>query len=181
MRKVRCIIAWPAALAEKACPPRISLPAKPPFAWLLNAGLVSSPKICSKLTPCCRRRSRSSRSVCALSSPFRSTPWRTLIRRSQFLGILYLDSRRSTAFSKLDRQILDAVAVEAASILDNARLVERERERQRIEQELNIARQIQQALLPRGFRDFPYLAVSGVNLPCHACGGDYFDVFPMND
>ena len=50
------------------------------------------------------------------------------------------------------RQILDALAVEAASILDNARLVERERERQRMEQELNIARDIQQALLPRGFR-----------------------------
>ena len=37
-------------------------------------------------------------------------------------------------------------AVQAASILDNARLVERERERQRLEQELSIARTIQQAL-----------------------------------
>jgi sigma-B regulation protein RsbU (phosphoserine phosphatase) len=44
-----------------------------------------------------------------------------------FLGILYLDSRRPAAFSKLDRQILDAIASGAASILDNARLVERER------------------------------------------------------
>jgi GAF domain-containing protein len=46
-----------------------------------------------------------------------------------FLGVLYLDSRRPAAFSKLDRQILDALAADAASILDNARLVERERER----------------------------------------------------
>ena len=52
------------------------------------------------------------------------------IQRGQFLGILYLDSRRAAAFSKLDRQILDALAVEAASIMDNARLVERERDRQ---------------------------------------------------
>ncbi len=103
------------------------------------------------------------------------------IQRGQFLGILYLDSRRPAAFSKLDRQILDALAVEAASILDNARLVERERQRQRLEQELSIARDIQQALLPRGFRDFPHLAISGVNTPCHAVGGDYFDVFPMSD
>src|SRR5277367_4792682 len=50
------------------------------------------------------------------------------------LGVLYLDSRRPAAFSKLDRQILDALAADAASILDNARLVERERERQRMEQ-----------------------------------------------
>ncbi len=103
------------------------------------------------------------------------------IRRGQFLGILYLDSRRPAAFSKLDRQILDALAVEAASILDNARLVERERQRQRLEQELSIAREIQQALLPQGFGDFPHLAISGVNTPCHAVGGDYFDVFPMSD
>ena len=41
------------------------------------------------------------------------------------------------------------------------------------------ARDIQQALLPRGFRDFPHLTVSGVNLPCLSVGGDYFDVFPM--
>jgi sigma-B regulation protein RsbU (phosphoserine phosphatase) len=103
------------------------------------------------------------------------------MRRGHFLGILYLDSRRPAAFSKLDRQILDALAVEAASILDNARLVERERQRQRLEQELSIAREIQQALLPRGFREFPHLAISAFNTPCHAVGGDYFDVFPMSE
>ena len=98
-----------------------------------------------------------------------------------FLGVVYLDSRRASAFSKLERQILDALAVEAASILDNARLVEHERQRQRLEQELSIARDIQQALLPRGFRDYPHLTVSGINLPCLSVGGDYFDVFPMSD
>ena len=102
-------------------------------------------------------------------------------KRGEFLGVLYLDSRRPAAFSKLDRKILDALALEAASVLDNARLVERERERQRLEQELSIARDIQQALLPRGFRDFPHLTVTGVNSPCLTVGGDYFDVFPMGD
>jgi sigma-B regulation protein RsbU (phosphoserine phosphatase) len=99
----------------------------------------------------------------------------------QFLGIVYLDSRRPAAFSTLDRQILDALAVEAASILDNARLVRRERQQQRLEQELNIARDIQQALLPHGFHDFPYFAVTGIHTPCQAVGGDYFDIFPLSD
>jgi sigma-B regulation protein RsbU (phosphoserine phosphatase) len=111
------------------------------------------------------------------TSPEGATP----TRRNDFLGMLYLDSRRPTAFSKIDREILDVLAVQAASILDNARLVERERERQRMEQELDIARNIQQALLPRGFRDFPQMEISGVNYPCHAVGGDYFDVFPLGD
>ena len=103
------------------------------------------------------------------------------IKRGDFLGVLYLDSRRPAAFSKLDRQILDALAADAASILDNARLVERERERQRMEQEIGIARDIQQALLPKNFRDYPHLAVSGINFPCLAVGGDYFDVFSLGD
>lgn len=105
----------------------------------------------------------------------------TNVSRGEFLGVLYLDSKRPTAFSKLDRQILDALAADAASILDNARLVERERERQRLEQEIGIARDIQQALLPKNFRNFSHLAVSGVNLPCLSVGGDYFDVFPLDD
>lgn len=94
----------------------------------------------------------------------------------EFLGVLYLDSRRPAAFSSLERQILDALAVEAASVLDNARLVERERERQRLEQQLSIARDIQQALLPREFRQCPHLQVTGMNQPCQTVGGDYFDV-----
>ena len=102
-------------------------------------------------------------------------------KSKQFLGVLYLDSRRPAAFSKLDRQLLDAFTGQAASILDNARLVVRERERQRLEQEINIARDIQQALLPRNFRDYPHLSVAGCNFPCLSVGGDYFDVFPLGD
>src|SRR5580692_1758418 len=103
------------------------------------------------------------------------------IKRGDFLGVLYLDSRRPAAFSKLDRQILDALAADAASILDNARLVVRERERQRMEEQINIARDIQQALLPRNFPDHPHLAVAGCNYPCLSVGGDYFDVFPLDN
>ena len=103
------------------------------------------------------------------------------LRRGEFLGVLYLDSRRPAAFSKLDRKILDALAADAASILDNARLVERERERQRWEQEINIARDIQQGLLPRNIPDQPHLSVMGCNFPCLTVGGDYFDVFPLSE
>ena len=97
------------------------------------------------------------------------------------LGAIYLDSKRAATFSALDRQILDALGAQAASILDNSRLIARERERQRLEQELNIARHIQQALVPQGLQDFPHLAITGVHRPCHEVGGDYFDVCPSED
>jgi serine phosphatase RsbU (regulator of sigma subunit) len=101
--------------------------------------------------------------------------------QGELLGALYLDSRQAFAFSTLDRQILDVLGAQAANILDNARLMLRERERQRLEQELSIARQIQQALVPQGLQDFPHLAITGMHRPCHEVGGDYFDVFPLHD
>src|SRR6267378_465284 len=103
------------------------------------------------------------------------------LQQGQFLGVLYLDSRRPAAFSKLDRQLLDAFTDQAASILDNARLVARERERQRLEQEISIARDIQQGLLPRNFGAYPHLSVVGCNFPCFSVGGDYFDVFSLGE
>ncbi len=66
----------------------------------------------------------------------------------------------------------DALSAQAASILDNARLVEKEREQRRLEQELAIAREIQQGLVPQGLREFPYLEIKGIHLPCHGVGGD---------
>jgi sigma-B regulation protein RsbU (phosphoserine phosphatase) len=99
----------------------------------------------------------------------------------QLLGAVYLDSKRTATFSALDRQILDALGAQAGSILENARLIERERERQRLEQELSIAREIQQALVPQGLQDYPHFSISGVHRPCEEVGGDYFDVFPLSD
>jgi serine phosphatase RsbU (regulator of sigma subunit) len=103
------------------------------------------------------------------------------LRHGPLLGLIYLDSRRIAAFSAIDRQILDALGLQAASILDNALLVQQERERQRLEQELSIARTIQQALVPHGLHDFPHLAVTGVHHPCTEVGGDYFDVVPVDE
>ncbi len=98
---------------------------------------------------------------------------------SSLLGLLYLDSRKPAAFSGLGSQILDALAIEAASVMDNARLMERERERRQIEQDLTVAREIQQRLLPKGFKQIDFLDVSGLNESCYSVGGDYFDVVEL--
>ncbi len=127
-----------------------------------------------------KQRLRAVVAIPLYAMPRANTAESIVLRRGELLGVIYLDSRRSAAFSAIDRQIIDALGVEAASILDNARLVQRERERLRLEQELSIARDIQQALLPQGLRDFPHLGVTGVHLPCHAVGGDYYDVFPVD-
>jgi len=99
--------------------------------------------------------------------------------KGQVLGVLYLDSRRPAAFSKLERDILDTLAGDAAMVMENARLVVLERERERLEREIGIARDIQRALLPREFHHYPYLEVTGSNQSCLEVGGDYYDLFDL--
>jgi CHASE2 domain-containing sensor protein len=59
--------------------------------------------------------------------------------------------------------------------------VVKERERRAVEQELAVARRVQQDLLPKGPLTAGDLQVAGANLPCFAVGGDYFDYFPLGD
>jgi phosphoserine phosphatase RsbU/P len=65
--------------------------------------------------------------------------------------------------------------------IENARLFEETLEKQKIEEELNIARDIQQRLLPREFPDNEIVTVHGLNIPSRQVGGDYFDVIPLGD
>jgi len=99
--------------------------------------------------------------------------------KSDLLGLLYLDSRRPAAFTNLERRVLDTLALEAASVLDNARLARKELERLQLEQELAAARHIQQALLPRELHRFAHFQGTAWNVPCMAVGGDYFDVIEL--
>jgi serine phosphatase RsbU (regulator of sigma subunit) len=124
---------------------------------------------------------RSSVVIPLYGTPRRQVEPATEIARRQLLGAVYLDSKRTATFSALDRKLLDALGAQAGSILENARLIEHERERQRLEQELSIAREIQQALVPQGLHDYPHFSITGIYRPCNEVGGDYFDVFPLPD
>ncbi len=93
------------------------------------------------------------------------------------VGVLYLDSRQAPAdLSAGNRELLQTLAIEASTILENARLLEEERIKLRIEDELKIARQIQQGLLPAALPSAGWFRASGSSMPSTQVGGDYFDV-----
>jgi serine phosphatase RsbU (regulator of sigma subunit) len=93
------------------------------------------------------------------------------------LGVLYLDTRAGMAdLSAGNRELLHTLALEASTILENARLLEGERARQRMEEELKIAREIQASLLPRSLPRTGWLRAAGRSIPSYHVGGDYFDV-----
>jgi hypothetical protein len=54
-------------------------------------------------------------------------------------------------------------------------------EETRLSSELQIAQQIQQAIVPQGLKDYPHLAIMGLHRSCHEVGGDCFDVFSLED
>ena len=95
------------------------------------------------------------------------------------VGLLYMDSRVSAADLSLgNREILQTLALEASTILENARLLAEERERQRLEEELNIARAIQRDLLPAVLPSDGWFRAAGSSIASRQVGGDYFDVRP---
>ncbi len=96
--------------------------------------------------------------------------------------MLYLDSRAAQAdLSAGNRELLQTLALEASTILENARLLEEERHRVKLDEEMSIARGIQQSLLPRILPTDAWFSVCGSSQPAAQVGGDYFDVRPADN
>src|SRR5262252_2167484 len=92
------------------------------------------------------------------------------------IGVLYLDSREKGSFlSNSTKGALETLATEAAVAIENARLYRETMEKAKMEQEMRIAAEIQQALLPKGGRVGAFLRLAAASLPCRSIGGDFYD------
>jgi len=100
----------------------------------------------------------------------------------RMLGLLYLDSR-STAqdFSGIGKQILNAIARQATTLLENLSMIEAEREAVLLRKELEIAAAIQRQIIPQTLPEFPGLRLAARTVPCTGVGGDFYDVIPVAD
>src|SRR5262252_144489 len=95
---------------------------------------------------------------------------------AQAMGVLYVDSRfASRDISGVSHEILHAIATEAASLIENARLVQAEEEARRYQQELSIAASIQQRLMQVKIPEVPFAKIRPRNLQCKEIGGDFYD------
>jgi serine phosphatase RsbU (regulator of sigma subunit) len=94
----------------------------------------------------------------------------------EVMGALYVDSRfASRDISGVSNDILRAIATEAASLIENARLVQAEEAGRRYQQELSIAASIQQRLMAVTIPEVPFAKLAGRNISCKEIGGDFFD------
>src|SRR5262249_54263823 len=100
------------------------------------------------------------------------------------LGVLQLDcTRPSTSFAVEDLELLTAVAIHVATVLENASLHSELLREARWHQELAMARDIQQAFLPA---EFETLSEKGLELfarvhPAREVSGDLYDYFLLPD
>jgi serine phosphatase RsbU (regulator of sigma subunit)/pSer/pThr/pTyr-binding forkhead associated (FHA) protein len=100
----------------------------------------------------------------------------------RFFGVLYLDSRlRTSTLNRVGRDILNAIASEAANLLENARMVQAERAADLLRNELDIAASIQQSLIARETPTFPYARISARTSQCTEVGGDFYDIIPLSN
>jgi len=98
----------------------------------------------------------------------------------RLLGLLYLDSHSgSHDFTHTGNDILHAIASQAATLLENLRMIEVERESALFRKELEIAASIQRQIIPQTLPEFPFARLCARTIPCTGVGGDFYDVIPI--
>lgn len=101
---------------------------------------------------------------------------------SELAGVLLL-SRKSSAYrySQEDFTVLHVLSNQVAVALTNALLYGASLEKERMEEELAVARQIQSALLPETLPQHEQLLVDAFSRPAREVGGDFYDFIPLED
>ncbi len=96
------------------------------------------------------------------------------------LGVLYMDAENpDLRLAEGNQALLHALAIEISTSVENARLIEEERQKRRLEHELEMARKIQRSLLPSTLPGEGWLVAKGHSEASSQLGGDYYDLMQV--
>lgn len=96
------------------------------------------------------------------------------------LGVLYMDAQNpDLRLAEGNQALLHALAIEISSSVEHARLIEEERQKRRLEHELEMARNIQRSLLPATLPSEGWLVAKGHSEASSQLGGDYYDLMQV--
>lgn len=105
-----------------------------------------------------------------------------MLNKDRLVGVVYVDTAiRAGNFVQADQELLDAVASQAAVALENARLYKVAIEMGRLEHELDLAREIQESLLPRRMPTFAGYDLAATWLSAREVAGDFYDSFVLEN
>ncbi len=97
----------------------------------------------------------------------------------ELIGVLQVLNKRGGPFTERDEGLAHTLGAQAGVVLQRQILIDEAAEKRRLEQELDIARDIQQALLPERDPDLPGFDIAGWNRPADRTGGDYYDFLEL--
>jgi sigma-B regulation protein RsbU (phosphoserine phosphatase) len=103
------------------------------------------------------------------------------IFKSHLLGFMSIGTKTSDEFySSTHAELLETLCDQVSLAIENARLYLETVEKQKMEQELEVAKEIQKRLLPKAFPQIPGVQSRAMNLPSKHVGGDYYDIIPLS-
>ncbi len=104
-----------------------------------------------------------------------------IVSEAGVIGCLNVESDREAAFSPEDAELMEFFASSAAVSIEKALLHRQVLEKQRIEDQLKLAREVQSGLLPDAPPRLAGYDIAAVALPTWAIGGDYYDYVPLGE
>jgi serine phosphatase RsbU (regulator of sigma subunit)/anti-sigma regulatory factor (Ser/Thr protein kinase) len=109
-----------------------------------------------------------------------------LVTQGELIGLLNLGPRLSDQeYSPDDKRLLESLAAQAAPAVRVGQLVREQeaevRARERLEQELEVARLIQQNFLPKELPELDGWRVAAYYRPARTVGGDFYDFIELRD
>jgi len=113
------------------------------------------------------------------SEGFRGHAVVPLVADGRSIGALMIDTRRPRLLDQDEVRFLRLMANQAALAIEQARPLQEEIRRQRLEQELAVGRQIQFSMLPEGCPVAPGWQFAAAYRPARQVGGDFYDCFDL--
>jgi len=102
--------------------------------------------------------------------------------KNETKGLILLGKRKNElVYSQSDIEFVSSVGSLAIISIDNARLFKETLEKQRLEKDLETARNIQNNLLPKSIPAFSNFEMAAFNKSARMVGGDYYDIIKLDD
>ncbi len=99
---------------------------------------------------------------------------------NELKGYLVAVKKNDYIFDDEDKDAMTTFSDYASLAIENSRLLEESIEKERLEKELDVAREIQRKILPSQNPQLEKLQISSVFIPAFEVGGDYYDFFELD-
>lgn len=116
-----------------------------------------------------------------LAEKFYSLAVSPIKTHNEVKGYLVAAKKNDFIFDDEDKNAMDTFSDYASIAIENSRLLEESIEKERLEKEFDVAREIQRKILPSKNPEPENLSISSVFIPAYEVGGDYYDFFELSE